>query len=61
MNKGTFIHINGVVQEVGLLPWVWRPAARLRTSGSVRNDGDGLKVKIPADKIMVGARQWESR
>lgn len=61
MTAGTFIHINGIVQGVGFLPWVWRPAARLGISGTVRKDGDGLKVKIPAGKIMVGARQWESR
>ncbi len=49
MNRGTSIHISGVVQGVGFRPWVWRTALHLGLSGFVRNDFDGVRIELYGD------------
>ncbi|VGO19438.1 carbamoyltransferase HypF [Pontiella sulfatireligans] len=49
MMNGFAIHITGIVQGVGFRPWVWKTAARLGLSGSVRNNFDGVRIELFGD------------
>lgn len=49
MTKGLAIHITGIVQGVGFRPWVWQTATRLGLKGTVRNDFDGVKIRLAGD------------
>jgi hydrogenase maturation protein HypF len=45
----TEIRIRGLVQGVGFRPTVWRLATQLGLSGDVRNDSDGVLIRIAAE------------
>ena len=42
----TVIQIKGIVQGVGFRPYVWKLATSMGLSGFVRNDSDGVTIKI---------------
>jgi hydrogenase maturation protein HypF len=44
------LRIGGIVQGVGLRPFVYRLATRLRLSGSITNDTHGVAVEIEGDE-----------
>ncbi len=43
---GRRIRVQGIVQGVGFRPAVWRLADKLRLTGSVLNDGDGVVIEL---------------
>lgn len=43
---GELIRVRGLVQGVGFRPTVWRLARELKLAGSVRNDGDGVLIRV---------------
>jgi len=47
--RSTEIRIRGLVQGVGFRPTVWRLATQLGLSGDVRNDSDGVLIRIAAE------------
>ncbi len=51
--KGTIIHINGIVQGVGFRPFVYRLALEMGISGSVRNDGSGVVIEAFAPSALL--------
>ncbi|MGA9546187.1 MAG: acylphosphatase, partial [Rhodomicrobium sp.] len=44
--KGVSIRVRGLVQGVGFRPTVWRIAKRLGLTGTVRNDSDGVLIRV---------------
>lgn len=44
--RGTVLRIRGKVQGVGFRPFVWQLAQRLKLSGDVCNDGEGVLVRL---------------
>src|SRR5215208_3037840 len=46
MTVGEEIRIRGLVQGVGFRPAVWREARARDLVGSVRNDADGLLIRV---------------
>ena len=40
------VHITGVVQGVGMRPYVWTLAERLQLSGWVRNSSSGVDIEV---------------
>ena len=48
-SAATEIRIRGLVQGVGFRPTVWRLATRLGLAGDVRNDAEGVLVRIAAE------------
>jgi hydrogenase maturation protein HypF len=47
--RSTEIRIRGLVQGVGFRPTVWRLATQLGLSGDVRNDSEGVLIRIAAE------------
>ncbi len=56
---GLAIHISGIVQGVGFRPFVYRLATRLGIAGSVRNDGEGVRIEAFAAPAALGSFQQE--
>jgi len=48
-SEGERIRVRGLVQGVGFRPTVWRLARDLDLNGDVRNDGEGVLVRVWAD------------
>ena len=46
MRPVTLVRIRGIVQGVGFRPFVWQIAHELKIHGEVRNDGDGVLVRL---------------
>lgn len=46
MRPVTLVRIRGIVQGVGFRPFVWQIAHELQLHGEVRNDGDGVLVRL---------------
>ena len=44
--KGMSIRVRGLVQGVGFRPTVWRLAKRLGLTGDVRNDSEGVLIRV---------------
>jgi hydrogenase maturation protein HypF len=53
--NGQALRIRGLVQGVGFRPTVWRIARDLGLRGDVRNDGDGVLVRLWAAPAQVDA------
>jgi hydrogenase maturation protein HypF len=49
VSRGERIRVRGLVQGVGFRPAVWRLARRLSLRGDVRNDGQGVLIRVWAD------------
>lgn len=49
------IRIRGLVQGVGFRPTVWRIARDLKLHGDVRNDGEGVLVRLFGDRTHIDA------
>ncbi len=47
--QGRSIRVRGLVQGVGFRPTVWRLARELSLAGEVRNDGDGVLIRLWGD------------
>jgi len=47
------IHVNGIVQGVGFRPTVWHLAQRFGLAGHVRNDGDGVVIKVQGAEDVI--------
>ena len=59
---GRRIEIRGVVQGVGLRPWIYRLATEARLAGRVRNDATGVTIEAfgPGEAIDVFMRRLET-
>jgi hydrogenase maturation protein HypF len=44
--RGISIRVRGLVQGVGFRPTIWRIAKRLGLTGTVRNDSDGVLIRV---------------
>ncbi|MGB1110643.1 MAG: carbamoyltransferase HypF, partial [Gammaproteobacteria bacterium] len=55
------LRIRGLVQGVGFRPTVWHVARDLGLKGDVRNDGDGVWVRLLADERQADAFMRELR
>ena len=51
MAKGLKIRIRGSVQGVGFRPFVWRKAVEFGLAGTVRNDGEGVEIRVSGDSV----------
>ena len=49
VGHGEQVRVRGLVQGVGFRPSVWRIGRELALSGSVRNDGDGVLIRVWGD------------
>lgn len=52
-SEGECIRVRGLVQGVGFRPTVWRLAREFDLNGDVRNDGEGVLVRVWADGSTV--------
>mgnify|MGYP001385651794 CR=1 FL=1 len=57
MGKGLQIRVRGRVQGVGFRPFIWREASTLGLVGDVRNDGEGVLIRVSgeAGSLLVDA------
>ena len=57
MGKGLQIRVRGRVQGVGFRPFIWREASTLGLVGDVRNDGEGVLIRVSgeAESLLVDA------
>jgi hydrogenase maturation protein HypF len=53
--RGEQIRVRGLVQGVGFRPTVWRLARDLHLAGSVRNDGDGVLIRVWGEPARIDA------
>ena len=51
----TEIRVRGCVQGVGFRPTVWRMAHELGLSGDVRNDSEGVLIRVAGGSKAVSA------
>jgi len=51
--NGKQIRIRGLVQGVGLRPYIWRLANELGLNGWVRNDGAGVGIAVAGEQLAV--------
>ncbi|SNZ21437.1 carbamoyltransferase HypF [Cohaesibacter gelatinilyticus] len=49
------IRVRGLVQGVGFRPTVWQVAKALKLKGDVRNDGEGVLIRLAADQNELAA------
>ena len=52
MNRWS-IWVEGIVQGVGFRPFVYELATRYQLTGSVRNEGDGVRIEVEGDPAAV--------
>ena len=51
MGKGLQIRVRGRVQGVGFRPFIWREASALGLLGDVRNDGEGVLIRVSGEAV----------
>jgi hydrogenase maturation protein HypF len=51
--QGESVRVRGLVQGVGFRPTVWRIARELGMTGDVRNDGDGVRIRLLGAAVQV--------
>ena len=59
---GIEVRVRGLVQGVGFRPTVWRIARELGLAGSVRNDGEGVLIRVwgTPDRVDAFCRRLEA-
>jgi hydrogenase maturation protein HypF len=53
MHKRFLIEVAGIVQGVGFRPYIFRLADRLRLSGFVNNNSDGVSIEIEGNEDSI--------